>query len=100
MENTQIISGKFSLNRTKFLGNGAFGQVFEGEELRTKIKVAIKEININKMKNDCPDYDESLITEEIYLMQQSTIEGPSKHIAKIIDYNITETYLYIVLEFC
>lgn len=37
-----IIGDKFKLNAKKKIGSGAFGEIYEGENITTKEKVAIK----------------------------------------------------------
>jgi len=42
------IIGDYKIYRNKLLGSGAFANVFEGENVKTKEIVAIKEINLEK----------------------------------------------------
>lgn len=50
MQPVEKINGKFIIYPEKELGSGAFGRVCEGKEILTGAKVAIKEINIEKLK--------------------------------------------------
>ena len=54
---TQVISDKWRYTRSKedYLGSGAFGDVYKGEEILTGQKVAIKEVSLLKLKQEFPE---------------------------------------------
>lgn len=46
------VIGNYSYQPNYCLGEGVYGKVFEGKEVDTKERVAIKKIDLNTFKND------------------------------------------------
>ena len=56
MENagTTVGAGKFLIFKDKFLGSGAFYEVYKGEQILTKMPVAIKVYDIERLQEKHP----------------------------------------------
>ena len=76
------------------LGEGSFGKVYEGTDMNTKLKVAIKMIDSNLFQND--KYLQKSLIAEIEILKRFN----HKNIVKFIDIVQTDEALYIITEFC
>ena len=94
----ETINGKFSFNRDKVIGEGGFGSVYEGEEILTGEKVAIKEINKDYVMSKI-NYNEDTLKEEIIVMLKCA-DHPNKNLVRLIDYRIGEKCIYLIMEYC
>lgn len=75
------------------IGSGQYGQVYLAKHKETSQEVAIKEINFKKILN--PKAIE-LVDNEIIILQ--TCDSP--YIVKLLQYERTADFLYLVLEYC
>lgn len=90
--------GKFRFENL-ILGQGGFGKVHLGIEVLTRIPVAIKEINLEEMRKDNPNFDDGTIKDEIIVMRKCS-EVVHHNLTRIIDYYIEPDRIYIVIELC
>jgi serine/threonine protein kinase len=75
------------------IGAGNFGEVFLGQDIRTKQTVAIKVIRERKLRSN----------QQIQALQRETKimqELKHDHIVKLYDYIATENNHYLILEYC
>ncbi|KAL4502504.1 hypothetical protein ABPG73_014261 [Tetrahymena malaccensis] len=88
----------YVIYQDKMLGNGSYGQVFQGINKNTKENVAIKVIPIKKIEAESqnPQVIFQQIKNEITNMQ--LIEG--QHIVKLIDKKKSSNSIYLILEYC
>lgn len=73
------------------LGQGAFGKVFRGLNLKTGEVVAIKQIDKHLIASE----DWPMVLQELNLLQELI----HPNIVQFIDYHDTSDYLYFILEF-
>jgi len=74
------------------IGTGSFSTIYVAKNLRTGEKVAIKCVPTNKLKSSC----KKLLLSEIELLQSLN----HQHIIKCIDHYVSDTFIFIVLEYC
>jgi len=76
------------------IGQGQFGKVYKGQNMRNGEIVAIKEVKMERYMQD--SVLKSCINNEIYVLSQIS----HKNIIRLMKEIHTELYLYIVYEFC
>eukprot|EP01102_Stenamoeba_stenopodia_P011313 TRINITY_DN345_c1_g6_i2.p1 TRINITY_DN345_c1_g6~~TRINITY_DN345_c1_g6_i2.p1 ORF type:complete len:625 (-),score=107.10 TRINITY_DN345_c1_g6_i2:199-2073(-) len=86
--NTKVVKG-YTIGDG--LGQGAYGKVFRGLNLKTGEVVAIKQID----KHLIAPEDWPLVLQELNLLQHLT----NPNIVQFIDYHETNDFLYFILEF-
>lgn len=92
--NTLKIIGRYSYYTNQCLGQGSFGKVYEGFENNTKLRVAIKKIDLKMFEKD--SYLEQSIYSEIKILNKC------KHpnIVELYEVLNSKRSMYIVMEYC
>ena len=97
-----VVIGRFRFNKRHCLGEGSFGKVYEGEDITTHEKVAIKAINAEIFNRD--GYYKSAFEDEIAILKRfnhpnivqfKDVIGWKNHSS----FSADET-VYVIMEFC
>lgn len=97
---TKIID-EYEINLDDWVGTGSFATVYKGKHSKTGNVIAIKEIDVNKIKrnhHNCVDGDKIMrnISSEIRTMRLMH----HSNILKMIDIIIKGDMVYLILEYC
>lgn len=93
-----LLNGWYEYSFDKFLGSGSFGNVYLGEDIKTKQKVAIKIIPKDKLQQ-YGDYLEMALQREIET-QRLASNSNIPFFVKLLDSFEDQLHIYIVLEYC
>lgn len=92
--------GNYEFNTDNWLGSGSFATVYRGRHRITKEQVAIKEVNVKKLKRDHNDLNVEKIMRcigsEIRIMKALQ----HQNIIELKDVTLEGDTVYMVLEFC
>lgn len=86
--------GDYTYNSSKLLGEGAFGKVYEGQNVKNKQKVAIKIINLKQLPKD--SYYRSQLSNEINSLK--AVNHPN--IMRLYEVITKKDNCFIITEFC
>ena len=90
-----VIKDRYQFNPQSAIGRGSFSKVYEGVDLLTNTRVAVKKIDLQR----AGDKSRQRIEREIKLSQELVnINHPN--IVKIYAIDSDANYVYIIMEFC
>ena len=91
----------YTYNIQDELGSGAFGSVYKGINQTSKEIVAIKIVNIEKLRQQYKtDEIVRAVGREVNILQRITYETDNTYIVKIMDCCKVDGFVYIMLEYC
>jgi serine/threonine-protein kinase len=80
----------------RFIDEGGFGKVFEGENLENHERVAIKCIDLGVTGTEAYNQRKKRLQNELTV----GVQFESPHLVRLLSYHLETTYCYLIMEFC